>query len=82
MAKRGRPPKRRLTQLDMIARDLEQGAIITPLDAIDKYGCLALAQRIKQLRDMGMDIITYANPNNTSYAHYQLRGFANDNAVR
>ena len=74
-----RKSNNRLTnQREMIATDLEAGKTITPIDALEKYGCYRLAARICELRQAGMNIITYQDPANNMYAQYSLEG-ANDN---
>lgn len=41
-----------------IARYLEAGGRLTPLQALDLFGCFRLAARIGELRNRGMDIQT------------------------
>jgi hypothetical protein len=41
-----------------IARYLEEGGRLTPLQALDLFGCFRLAARIDDLRKKGMDIQT------------------------
>jgi len=69
---------RRMSQRDMIRQDLLDGKVITPIDALDKYGCYRLAARISELREEGMPIVTYQDPNKNMYAQYSLEG-VNDN---
>ncbi|HEC61933.1 MAG TPA: hypothetical protein ENI27_06720 [bacterium] len=45
-----------MTQLSSIRADLEAGKSITPLDALNRYGCFRLGARIWELRKQGMDI--------------------------
>lgn len=45
-----------MTQNEQITRDLLKGKVITPLAALDKYGCFRLASRISELRERGLDI--------------------------
>ena len=47
-----------MSQLKKIKIHLEQGNAITSLDALHAWGCFRLAARIKDLRDLGMEIIT------------------------
>lgn len=49
---------KRPTQKQMIRQWLEDGKTITPLTALKEFNCLSLAQRIKNLRDEGMPILT------------------------
>jgi len=64
--------KRNMTQREMIRHDLEAGKTITPLYALENYGCYRLSARICELREMGMDIITKQHSNDNMYAHYSL----------
>lgn len=59
---------------ERIRDDLLAGRKITPLDALERYGCMSLAQRIKDLRNEGMDIVTYHDPHNLRHAKYALNG--------
>jgi hypothetical protein len=53
------------------------GAPITPLEALDRYGCFRLAARIIELRKAGLDIETVTETRNgKKYARYVLRGQA------
>lgn len=71
---------RRTSQREMIRQDLLAGKTITPIDALERYGSYRLAARIAELREEGMEITTYQDPNNNMYAQYALVG-ANDNGV-
>jgi len=44
------------TQNDMILSDLEKGEMITPLDALNNYGCMRLASRVHELKQDGFDV--------------------------
>lgn len=44
------------SQTVAIARYLEEGGRLTPLLALDLFGCFRLAARIGELRKAGMDI--------------------------
>ena len=46
------------SQADAIALYLESGHELTALDALELFGCLRLAARIKDLRERGFDIQT------------------------
>ena len=48
----------RTTHTQQIRAVLESGESITPLDALQRFGCLRLAARIKDLRDAGVPIQT------------------------
>jgi hypothetical protein len=59
----------------MIRTHLENGRDITPLEALDQYGCFRLAARIDELRKAGLDIETITETRNgKKYAKYKLRG--------
>ena len=45
-----------MTQREQILAHLRQHGEITPLDALDKYGCARLAARVHELRQDGYDI--------------------------
>ena len=48
---------------------------ITPIEALDRFGCFRLAARIKNLRDAGYDIETErVTENDKTYARYHLVG--------
>ena len=64
-----------MTQTEMIRAHLEAGQTITPLDALNQYGCFRLAARIDELRKDGLDIQTITETRNgKKYAKYKLRG--------
>lgn len=49
----------RLTnQKQQILNHLQSGKKITPLEALDQFGCMRLASRINELRDEGYPIET------------------------
>jgi hypothetical protein len=45
------------TQNQMIAQHLRSGKSITGLEALNKFGCMRLASRIHDLKEMGMNIM-------------------------
>lgn len=52
---------------------LQRGRKITPLEALEKFGCFRLSARIGQLRDMGYHIITtIVRKNGKRFAQYSL----------
>jgi len=62
------------SQKERIRDALELGQPITPLDAMQWFGCNRLAARIKDLRREGMDIETvYVKKGRSRYASYRLR---------
>ena len=46
------------TQKSLILAHLQQFGSIEPLTALREYGCYALAQRIRDIRNEGHDIVT------------------------
>lgn len=46
------------SQCDLILNDLKLGHTVTPLKALDRWGCFRLAARVKNLRDQGHKIHT------------------------
>lgn len=64
-----------MTQTQQIKAALQSGAAITPIDALNQYGCFRLAARIDELRREGLDIETITQTRNGKrYAAYVLRG--------
>ena len=62
------------SQQQRIKDALELRQTITPLDALQWFGCSRLAARIKDLRREGMDIETvYVKKGRSRYASYRLR---------
>jgi hypothetical protein len=52
---------------------LIRGYGITQLQALDKWGCMRLSARIKELRDRGVPIITHTvYANGKSFAKYAI----------
>ena len=47
-----------MTQCEMILKHLKTHAGITPITALEKYGCMRLAARIADLREQGYQITT------------------------
>lgn len=63
------------TQRDRILNHLQRGGSLTPLDALRLYGCLALSQRIGELKRLGNDIETLMIAKGRKrYAAYRMRG--------
>ena len=61
------------SQTDKILAHLEKGKSITPLEALEKYGCFRLSARIDDLRNMGHHIITETiKKNGKRFASYSL----------
>lgn len=64
------------TQCDQIREWLEAGNSITPLEALQQFGCMALSQRIGELkREHGLSIETemIELPNKKRVARYSLK---------
>jgi hypothetical protein len=63
-----------MSQNDQIRAALILGRSLTPLDALQDYGCFRLAARIAELRREGLDIeCATETKNGKRYARYQLR---------
>jgi hypothetical protein len=61
------------TQNEQIKAYLSKGKSITPLDALNKFGCFRLSARIKNLRDEGLNIVTkYVTKDNKTFASYSV----------
>ena len=65
------------TQNQMIAAYLKDGHCITPIDALNMFGCFRLGARIADLKKMGMQIKTEIIPDKGTgkhWARYYLDG--------
>lgn len=63
------------SQNAMIREYLEAGHSITPMDALNMFGCFRLGARIADLKKEGMDIrteIVHDNSNGKHWAKYHL----------
>lgn len=69
----------KMTQCERILRHLEDYGSIDPMTAIREYGCMRLASRIADLKDMGYEIVaertkgTNRYGEQTSYCTYRLK---------
>ena len=64
-----------MSQNEAIRKHLEKGKAITPLEALERYGCFRLAARVADLRREGLDIeCSTETTNGKRYARYRLRG--------
>jgi hypothetical protein len=64
-----------MTQTEQIRAHLLSGRDITPLEALDRYGCFRLAARVSDLRAEGLDVQTVTEEHNGKrYARYRLVG--------
>lgn len=66
--------KTSLTQKEQIKAHLLSGRSITPLEALNQFGCMSLAQRIAELKGEGMEINSTPKKvgENKRVAQYQL----------
>ena len=62
-----------MTQNQQILKHLNRGWKITPLQALNKYGCLRLAARIKELKELGHKITKkMVSRNGKTFAEYRM----------
>lgn len=62
-----------MSQNDKIIKHLQKGRSLTPLQALDRYGCMRLASRIGELRDRGYKIVSNrVKRGGKVYAEYRL----------
>ena len=62
-----------MTQTQAIYEYLKQGNSITPLEALEKFGCFRLGARIWELKDQGFNIhMTMVKNNGKHFASYKL----------
>ena len=63
-----------MSQNELIKAALLSGRSLTPLDALQDFGCFRLAARVADLRREGMDIeCRTETTNGKRYARYRLR---------
>jgi hypothetical protein len=64
-----------MSQTKQIADYLNTGKKLTPIDALNKFGCFRLAARIADLRNEGMNIVTNTIKleNNKQIAQYSIK---------
>lgn len=62
------------TQREQIRRHLLQHGTITPLEALNLYGCFRLGGRVHELRQAGMPIETRTPSDGKRYAVYTYTG--------
>lgn len=61
------------TQTENIFAWLAAGETITPLEALEKFGCLRLGARIYDLRQLGYNIETkHVTQNGKTFAQYRM----------
>ena len=62
-----------MTQNQQIKSYLEKGKAITPIQALNKFGCFRLAAVIYKLKNEGLKIVTEMEYNkNKQFARYRL----------
>lgn len=62
-----------MTQAAQILAHLKKGRTVTPLEAAMRFGCMCLAERIRDLRDDGHKIeTTIIKANGKRFARYSL----------
>ena len=62
-----------MTQNQQIKSYLEKGKSITPIQALNKFGCFRLAARISDLRNHGLNIATkIVTKDGKTFASYRL----------
>ena len=62
----------RPTQQEMVLDYLKQGLELSPLKALNMFGCFRLGAIIHTLRREGYNITTKINPKGKKYAIYKL----------
>lgn len=62
------------TQCEQVLKHLRTRGTLTPIDALNEYGCFRLAARVKDLRDQGHDVVTIReSQGEKTFARYMLR---------
>lgn len=60
-------------QTEEILNHLQSGRSITPLEALEKYGCFRLGGRIYDLKQQGYEIVTnMVTKNGKRFAEYRM----------
>lgn len=63
-----------MSQEFQIEHYLRQGNSLTPIDALNMFGCFRLSGRILELRQKGLDIVTdMIESNGKRFASYRLK---------
>lgn len=61
------------SQIQQILKWLESGRKLTPIDALNRFGCFRLSARIDQLRNEGHHIVTQTiKKDGKRFAQYSL----------
>ena len=62
-----------MSQTNEILKFLKAGRTITPIIALNLFGCMRLAARILEIRDMGYNVLTTTiTANGKRFAGYRL----------
>ena len=62
-----------MSQTNQILQILKSGRILTPREADRELGCMRLAARILEIRDMGYNVLTTTiTANGKNFAGYKL----------
>ena len=70
---------KKLSQEEMILQHLKEGKAITSLDALRRFNCFRLSDRIFRLRKEGHEIITTnITKGGKTFAEYSLEGESNE----
>ena len=70
-----------MSQRAAIKRDLELGKRISPLSALNDYGCLRLCARIYELKRAGVPIVKTMVSDHFSGKHYAMYWLAKGRAA-
>jgi len=64
-----------MSQTDMVLGYLQKGKTLTPMEALEKFGCFRLAARVHDLRNSGHNIVAtdYETPTGKRVARYSLK---------
>jgi len=64
-----------MAQKDMVLGYLQKGKSLTPLEALEKFGCFRLAARVHDLRNAGHNIVAsvYETSSGKHVARYSLK---------
>lgn len=62
-----------MNQTQLILKHLKSGKKLTAMQALDKFGCFRLAARVRDLKDIGLDVKkTTIEKNGKKFAQYYL----------
>jgi len=64
------------SQTQRIFAHISKGWAITPMQALNKFGCLRLAARINDLKKLGIPVVSkMVHKNGVKFASYTLGGY-------